>query len=82
MLIAPISEPAMLGVKVTLMLHVPPAGNGDDATQLSVSEKSPPAFTLNTLTAPLVTFVIVSCCGALLVPIVWLAKVKAEGSIG
>jgi hypothetical protein len=44
-LTAPARLPAAAGVKVTLIVHMPPTAIGDDDAQLSVSEKSPIALT-------------------------------------
>jgi hypothetical protein len=41
----PVRVPAAAGVKVTLAVHMPPTAMGEDAAQLSVSEKSPAVAT-------------------------------------
>jgi hypothetical protein len=53
--------PTSKGEKETLAVHVPPASRGEEATQLSVSEKSPFAATLSTVIGSVVAFVIVNC---------------------
>jgi hypothetical protein len=68
MLITPLSAPIILGVKVTVIVQVAPAARGDEETQLSVSEKSPPVFKLKMLIGELPEFVNVNCC-VLVVPI-------------
>lgn len=65
----PTLEPVWLGAKVTLTAHVAPAARGEEATQLSVSEKSPDAVTRVTRRLGLfVEFVKVTVCAVLVVP--------------
>jgi hypothetical protein len=61
MLTTPFSSPTMLGVKMTVIVQVPPAGIGEEDTQLSVSEKSPPAATVVTINGAVPAFESVKC---------------------
>jgi hypothetical protein len=76
-----VREPAAIGVKVTLMAQVAPAAS--DVPQVLVSVKSlllvPVMVTPVMLkdVVPLLLKVVVS--GALLVPTVWLGKVRLDG---
>jgi hypothetical protein len=75
----PLRAPAAPGVKVTLMVQVPPAASGEEEAQLSVSRKSPPAVRLRILSGAAPAFVTVSCWDALLVPTFWLPKLRVVG---
>ncbi len=45
----PVREPTAVGVKLTLIVHIPPTASGDNEAQLSPSVKSPKAATGPTL---------------------------------
>ena len=59
-LITLFSGPTMVGVKVTVTEQEAPAASGDEETQLSASEKSPPVPTLTILTGEVAVFVTVA----------------------
>lgn len=75
----PALAPAAVGEKVTLATQVPDEPKGDEATQLSVSEKSLLALMLSILSVPPLTLLRVTRCGRLVVPTLWLAKVSEDG---
>jgi len=77
----PVLEPVPVGEKVTLTVQAPLGASGEEAIQLSVSEKSPLAVMLRTLIALAVTLVTVTCRGELLVPMLWLEKVREVGDV-
>jgi hypothetical protein len=74
---APVGVPAAVGVKVTEMVQLAPAGKLEG--QAVVSAKLPEAAIplIERATAPV--FVKVIVCAALVVPTVWLAKLKLVG---
>jgi hypothetical protein len=78
MLITLFSGPMMVGVKVTVTEQEAPAASGDEETQLSASEKSPPVPTLSILTGEVAVFVSVTLCVPI-VPNSWLPKLSEAG---
>jgi len=57
----PVLEPVAVGEKVTLTAQLPFAPKGDEAMQLSVSEKSLVAATLSTFIVPPLALLRVTC---------------------
>jgi hypothetical protein len=76
----PVLSPVVVGVKETLMVHVALGTKGEEETQLSDSEKSPVVRTPRMPIGPFPPLVNVDCCGALLVPTLWLPKFKEVGN--
>jgi hypothetical protein len=81
MVSAPDLVPGAVGVNVTLTEQVPLAGIGEEDTQVSLSAKSPEATTSVTTSPAAPTLVRVAVCGALVVPITWLANLYDEGKM-
>jgi hypothetical protein len=82
MLRYPALEPVAVGAKVTLTVHVAPTANGEDETQLSVSEKSPEVPTRVTRKLGLLLVLVrVRVCGPLAVPMFCVPK-ESEVSEG
>ena len=75
--IDPVSVPAAVGVKVTEIVQLAPAGRLDG--QAVVSAKLPEAAMPLIERAPAPVFVKVTVCAALVVPTVWLANVRLVG---
>jgi hypothetical protein len=79
----PVRVPTTAGVKVTEMLQLPPAGM--DVPQLLVSAKSPLLAPLTLMdemaSVPLPVLVRVETCVVLVVPTVWLPKLRIRGEI-
>src|ERR1035437_3940002 len=77
----PVRVPSAVGVKVTEMLQLPPAGT--DVPQLLVSAKSPPfaPVTLMDVMVKVALPVLVNLetCGVLVVPTAWLPKLRLGG---
>jgi hypothetical protein len=59
----PVLEPTPVGEKVTLTVQLPLAPKGEEAMQLSVSEKSLVAVTLSTFSIPPLALLRITCCG-------------------
>jgi len=75
----PVLEPVPDGEKVTLTVQLLPTANGNDAAQVSVSEKSPTALATIVFIGPVEVFVSVTCWGALFVPAACAAKLREAG---
>jgi len=73
----PVRVPLAVGVKVTLSVHVEPAAT--PGVQLSVSAKSPLIDTPVICKGAVPLLESVTVCGELVVPTVWLPKVKLVG---
>ena len=69
--------PLAVGVKVTFNVHVDPAAT--PLPQLSVSAKSPPAEIPVICKGAVPLLERVTVCGALVVPTLWLPKVRLVG---
>lgn len=69
----PVLGPAAVGVNVTLIVQSPLLGIGE-ATQLSVSEKSPVVVTETIFSEPTAVFVTVTACAALATPMLSFPK--------
>jgi hypothetical protein len=82
MLTAAVRVPVAEGVKVTVILQLPPTGTG--VPQLSVSEKSllfGPVILIDVIVrAASLVLVRVDTCGALVIPTVWLPKLRLSGA--
>jgi hypothetical protein len=76
-LMLPLRVPEVVGLKVTLMPQLAPAAT--EAPHVLVSAKSPLAVMLVIVNAALPVLVSVTVCAALVVPMVWLAKVSEVG---
>src|SRR5580700_498606 len=76
MVIEPVCPPAAVGVKVTVMLHVPLAASGLWLAQLSVSPKSLSLVTLLIVRLLVPLLVSVTLCDTLVVPTTWLPKAR------
>jgi hypothetical protein len=72
----PTALPAVVGVKVTLMVQIPPEATG--ATQVLVSPKPALATMLVKVRGALPVLVTVAVCGALVVPMIWSPKLRLE----
>jgi hypothetical protein len=75
----PVRVPVTVGEKVTLAVQVPDVPRGDEAMQLSVSEKSPLAVRASTLRLSGLTLVRVSCWAGLEVPTLCEPNVREAG---
>jgi hypothetical protein len=75
----PAAGPVPDGTNFALTVQAALTANGDEETQLSVSEKSPVVPTASTLIGPLLTFVSARAWAGLVVPVAWLPKVRDEG---
>jgi hypothetical protein len=73
----PVREPAAVGLKATLMLQLAPAATL--VPQLFVAAKSPLAAMPEIVKAEPPVFARVIVCDVLVVPTVWLAKLKLVG---
>ena len=82
MLTAAVRMPVEEGVRVTVMLQPPPAGT--DVPQLLVSAKSPlfgPVTLIDVIVrVASLMFVRIDSCGALVIPKVWLPKLRLRGT--
>jgi hypothetical protein len=75
----PVLVPAAVGEKVTLAVQLLDVPKGDEATQLSVSEKSPFVARLRIEMLSLLALVNTNCCGPLDVPTLCPGKVSEAG---
>lgn len=74
MVSVPVRVPVAVGVKVTLISQLAPAAT--EAPQVLVSAKSPLTATLLMVNGALPVFVRVTVCGALVMPMPWLLKLR------
>ena len=77
MLKVPVRVPEAVGVNVILTVQLAPTAT--EPPQVLVSAKSPEAEILEMVRAALPVLETVTVCAALVVPTVWLAKVRVDG---
>jgi hypothetical protein len=75
----PVLVPAAVGENVTLAVQVPDGAKGDEATQVSVSEKSPLVARLGIEILSILALVSANCCGPLEVPTLCPGKATEAG---